>query len=310
MAMVATSLAVQTLRAGDAGRGWELHTRDPDSRLRDVVVGAYQGYREWGGAIERRALPALVVPMILSFGPRWWISDPGRSGGTPAVRRSFVAGVHDAYATNASMGEADGMQVNLTPFGAAAIFGRPLHELTGRVVDLEDLLGPDAARMEEALALEPNWERRFARLDGILLRALGRVTGERGRGSLASPDVARAWVRLVGSDGRVRVDELAREVGCSRKHLGVRFREQVGLSPGRAGRVLRFARAVALLSDPTLRIGEIALACGYYDQAHLNRDFRAMGGTAPTTLRAQQMPYGGIELAEVPSVQDAGSGAA
>ena len=85
-------------------------------------------------------------------------------------------------------------------------------------------------------------------------------------------------------DARRRADRGPRATssGWSRRHFGERFREHVGLAPKPAARVLRFRRALALLErDDGARLGEIALDCGYYDQAHLNRDFRAFAGSAP-----------------------------
>jgi hypothetical protein len=73
----------------------------------------------------------------------------------------------------------------------------------------------------------------------------------------------------------------------------------VGLSPKVAARVVRFARATALLRSPRRpALAEVAAACGYYDQPHLNRDFVDLAGCPPGEWMA----------AELPSVQDAGVG--
>lgn len=76
---------------------------------------------------------------------------------------------------------------------------------------------------------------------------------------------------------------IAADVGWSRKHLTNRFREQAGLPPKVMARVLRFRRAVDLLGRGT-GLAEAAFASGYYDQAHLNREFRALSGWTPTEL--------------------------
>jgi AraC-like DNA-binding protein len=58
--------------------------------------------------------------------------------------------------------------------------------------------------------------------------------------------------------------------------------------------VLRFRRALALLAAPGgAPWAEVAVACGYYDQAHLNREFRALAGRTPTALLASRLPDGG-----------------
>lgn len=64
--------------------------------------------------------------------------------------------------------------------------------------------------------------------------------------------------------------------------MAQRFRSQVGLTPKAAARVLRFNRAMTLLNQPGHRsLSSIALACGYFDQAHFNRDFRVLAGCSP-----------------------------
>jgi transcriptional regulator GlxA family with amidase domain len=54
----------------------------------------------------------------------------------------------------------------------------------------------------------------------------------------------------------------------------------VGLSPKTAARVIRFDRALGLLRGG-VPLAEVAAACGYYDQAHFTREFRALAETTP-----------------------------
>jgi AraC-like DNA-binding protein len=102
--------------------------------------------------------------------------------------------------------------------------------------------------------------------------------------SAPPPDVAWAWNRLRATHGRARVSELAATLCCSRKHLAARFREHVGLPPKLVARTMRFRRAVDLL--PSRPLDEIVFECGYYDQSHLDRDFREFAGTTPTHYRS------------------------
>jgi transcriptional regulator GlxA family with amidase domain len=90
---------------------------------------------------------------------------------------------------------------------------------------------------------------------------------------------------LAASHGRVRVAELARELGWSRRRLVARFREEVGLPPKAAARMQRFehARSVAGRADRP-DWARIAVECGYYDQSHLINDFRAVTGQTPVTF--------------------------
>jgi transcriptional regulator GlxA family with amidase domain len=100
--------------------------------------------------------------------------------------------------------------------------------------------------------------------------------------------------RAPRSAGRVAIGELANELGWSHRRLIARFREQVGLAPKAAARVLRFDRAARALRSPSRTIGEVAFECGYFDQAHLNRDFRELAGITPRAFRDGTLETGGL----------------
>ena len=280
---------------------WEMVSRSPAPRLRQHVLG-YCGYEEETvGFTRRRELPSGEVVVIIGFGPELETTYPSLAPGRAATHRSFVAGMHDTHCVVRTPGSQAGIQLNLTPLGAYLLFGVPMHELTNTVVELDDLLGGEGDLLVEQLHDAPGWEARFDLLDAALVRRLDAARP-------ASPDVAWAWRRLIASGGRLRVDELCEELGCSRKHMARRFGEQIGVPPKTLARVLRFQRAVHMLghrdgaswvderergAGRPMSWGEIALECGYFDQAHMNRDFRQFAGASPGELAATLLPDGG-----------------
>jgi transcriptional regulator GlxA family with amidase domain len=112
------------------------------------------------------------------------------------------------------------------------------------------------------------------------------------RGPAAAPEVRWAWRRLVSSAGAVPIGSLAREAGWSHKHLIRKFRQQVGLTPKTAARLLRFEHAWRLVGDgEPAHWDRIAADGGYADQSHLIRDFREFtGGTPPGSSPAPSRP--------------------
>jgi len=216
--------------------------------------------------------------VIVSFGPEVRV---------PAPVRSFVAAPHSRHAIVESGGEQHGVELRLTPIGAHMLLGVPMHELADRVTPIEDVLGRAGAELPERLATAPRWADRFAVLDDLLGRRLAAARAP-------AAGVEHAWWRLVSSHGATPVECLAEEVGWSRRHLLARFREHTGLPPKVFARILRFQRAARLMAAPGgPSLCEIALDCGYYDQAHLNRDFREFAGRTPTELMAARLPKGG-----------------
>jgi len=268
-----------TVRRHDSALGrWEMVDRAPPAALRPHVLG-YLGYREWlPQPFRRLEVPSGEVHVIVSFGPRVRV---------PAPVRSFVAAPHSEHTIVDFDAEQHGVEIRLTPIGARLLLGIPMHELADRVTLIEDVLGREGDELPERLYEARTWPERFALLDRLLVRRLAAARPP-------APEVEHAWSRLVASHGGAPVETLADEVGWSRRHLLGRFREHTGLPPKVFARILRFQRAAALMADsagPSLC--EIALDCGYYDQAHLNRDFRAFAGRTPTELLAARLPDGG-----------------
>jgi AraC-like DNA-binding protein len=88
---------------------------------------------------------------------------------------------------------------------------------------------------------------------------------------------------MVTSRGRVRVHNLADEVGWSRKRLWSRFRSQIGLTPKRAAELVRFDHAAHLLAAGHAA-ASVAAQSGYADQSHLHREVKAIAGITPTAV--------------------------
>lgn len=237
------------------------------------------GYREYGAEpVRRRQAPVASCALIIGFGHR--IRLEGSFGAVEA--ESFVAGMSDTHVLTEFRGEQHGMQVDLTPLGLFTLLGHPMSALTGRVPALTELGDPELAALPARLAALPGWAERFALVDDVLAR---RLLADRAR--RPDPEVRHAWDRLTRSGGAARVAQLASETGWSRRHLLARFRDQVGLGPKTAGRVVRFQRASGLVLAGSAALAEVAASCGYADQPHLVREFRALAGVTPTAFRAE-----------------------
>jgi AraC-like DNA-binding protein len=271
---------------------WEMVSRDAPPRLRGYVRN-YTGYSErTADPLRRREVPSADVTMILSPGPALSLPDPVHPERPAARPVSFVAGLHDRAALVGHDGEQQGVEVRLTPIGAHLLFGLPMHELTNRAVGVDDLLGTGAAdELIGRLWDAPAWERRFDFLDSVLAARLAEARAPQ-------PELTWAWGRLRATHGRVGVRGLAQELGWSHRRLIERFRMSVGMPPKALARILRFDRVAERLRATTEpRLAEVAYDCGYYDQAHLNRDFREFAGTTPTAYLARRLPdHGGVTV--------------
>jgi AraC-like DNA-binding protein len=166
--------------------------------------------------------------------------------------------------------------VAFRPAGAYPFFGPPASALDEPIVSLVDLWGPGAAGLPDRLLSAPTPHAALLVLQDELLRRAARPL-ERDRG------VAAAAHALARGHGVAEVsDRLGRTTGWLRR----RFAEQVGLSPKRYGRIRRLHRVL----DGVLGTGEpdwarAAVDSGYYDQAHLVNEFRALTGMTPGGYR-------------------------
>jgi AraC-like DNA-binding protein len=151
------------------------------------------------------------------------------------------------------------------------------------------VLGPLAGELRERLQAAPDWPARFAALDRVLLRRAGQPRG-------VHPAVAQAWRLAVASRGGATVSGLASTAGWSTRHLRSQFLRETGLTPRAAIRVSRFDHARRLLQRRAAAgqppaLADLAADCGYYDQAHLAREFRDLAGQPPSAWLAEEFPF-------------------
>jgi AraC-like DNA-binding protein len=261
-------------------------------------VASYSGYRQAGLPPARHlGLPSPYLTVIFTLDEPLTVAahpDPTQPAGS---YDTLAGGLHTTPALITHEGSQSGIQLALSPLGARALLGVPAGELACLDVEGTDVLGPLADKIQDRLRAEPAWPGRFAALDELLgsvaagsaAATPGSAAGDPG----ISPEIGYAWRRLTRTGGRVGVAKLAAETGWSDRHLRSRFRAEIGLTPKAAARVIRFDRARRLLArrvqaggNPSL--ADLAACCGYYDQAHLDREFAALAGCPPTTWLARE----------------------
>ncbi|ATL26632.1 Transcriptional regulator, AraC family [Streptomyces formicae] len=278
---------VEMTRLG--GGRWRV-TRPWPAALRPYLH-SYAGYWETVASPYRvRLVPTGRAVVVISLGePFAQVRRLGETGPAAGVVGSLVSGLEDGPRVCDHPGGQEAIRIELTPLGAYRLFAVPMRELTNTLVELQAVLGPRAGELVERIALIDDWGARFDLLDTALI-------GRLGRGPEPAPEVRHAWRLLSRSGGAVPVAGIAAEVGWSHGHLVRRFTEQVGLTPKTSARVLRFHRAVRLLARETANLHEVAAVCGFYDQAHLNREFRALADLTPGRLAAGRLAEGAVPL--------------
>jgi AraC-like DNA-binding protein len=269
-------------RRGSEDGDWELAEAPPTAPLAGLVR-RYVGFIETAEAtLRRREPPSGTAVLIVNFGAPLEVGAPGR--GSRSHAGSFVARISELPATTAFTGTSAGIQVDFTPLGLHLFCALPLDELPAPAVGLAELLGDDGRRLPEMLEAAPGWEARFELLDAVIAR---RVAAARP----PTPSVAWAWRTLEARAGGVEIAALVERLGCSPRHLIAGFREQIGVPPKTAARILRFERAArAVRERPAESLARIAAGAGYHDQAHMTREFRSLAGVTPAAYRRASIP--------------------
>ena len=267
----------------------------PSPGLRPYV-GWYSGYRQRGLPPGlHRGLPSPWLTLILTLDEPLVIRAHPDGRQAPGSYDTLLGGLHLSPALITHDGAQSGVQIAVHPLGCRALFGLPAGELTGLDVELASVVGDRAAAaMHAAIHGKATWAERFAALDATLLRL-------RADDRTVDSEVGWAFERVLATGGRITVRGLANEVGWSTRHLTSRFRAETGLGLKEAVRVTRFDRARRRLR-PGVKLGDLAAATGYFDQAHLAREFHAFAGVPASRWLADEIAF--VQAATVPDGDD------
>lgn len=228
-----------------------------------------------------RGLPSRHVTLVVE------LNGPLRVSGlaAPVASHGVLGGLHTAPALIDASWPQEGLQYALSPLAVGALLGVPAGAIGGLVVDLADVLGAAAERLVDSVASTDDWATRFRQVDSALLRCLRDAPP-------VDAALDEAWRLVFASGGRLPVAQLADRVGYSRRHLSQRFRVVTGVTPKQAIRIARFEAVRAILlgrQRPTL--ARIAAVCGYADQPHLAREWKALAGCSVTTWLREELPF-------------------
>ncbi len=276
---------------------WQTVQRAADPRLRAYVHGYFASSSHLRAPVLERHLPSAEVPLLLNFGEPHRHSNLG-SGGWTARDGAWIVGLHARHQLTQAVGERHFMVVRFTPVGAHLFLGLPMHLIANEAIELEQIDAVLARAMMRRVGLARSWTDRFAAMESLIAERIAEAEMP------GSVDVV--WRRLVATDGRVVLSSLDGELDCSHRTLIARFRRCVGFPPKTVARLLRFNRVVRSLDCSSrtranetvgkpyiesvhadgqhmdaVRWADIAADCGYFDQAHLIKDFREFAGNTP-----------------------------
>ncbi len=255
----------------------------PALELRPFIT-VYAGFRVSGlPPGVHFGLPSSDIDLIISLGRPIEVVQMPNAAQRPSAFGALVAGLQNAPAIVRQCGDTSGLHIFIKPLGVRAILGVASTELSSLVVNLSEFWGIHAGDLIETLFAAETWDQRFTILDRAFLSKLSPTSPQ--------PEIAWAWQRLRKTHGLVPVQQLADQIGWSRQHFGNRFRDAIGVTPKSAARVIRFERARRLMKEERAGLAHTAASCGYFDQAHLTREWNALAGCSPREWIARELPF-------------------
>jgi AraC-like DNA-binding protein len=213
-------------------------------------------------------LPDGRVELIVHYGAPFWHHHATR--GPEQQPTSILVGQMVEPVVLAPDGHAAVAAIRLRPAAARTVLGFSLHEVTGRFVDLESIF-PSVRRLRDELAGAATDGQRI----GVLERWLATVIR-----SAPRPQVEAAVATILASGGRASMETVVERSGAGLRQLERQFRDEVGLTPKTFSRIVRLQAALRGVREGQ-PLSDVALACGYYDQAHMTRDFRELAAMSP-----------------------------
>ena len=189
---------------------------------------------------------------------------------------SIVAGPHSQYSVIDTAGQSSVVGVHFKPGGAFPFLGLPSSELHDLHVSLDTLWGNSARLLRDRLLEAETVDARLRILEQALLARRTWMAG-------LHPAVRFALGEFQAGPHTRTIAEVTHQIGLSPRRFIEVFREQAGMTPKLFCRVRRFQRVVqSVAAGRQVEWAEVALAGGYFDQAHFNHDFRTFSGLSPT----------------------------
>lgn len=255
----------------------------PDPSLAHLIKCVFAFHAD---ADEKDGRPECIVPdghpeLVIHFGAPF--SEIDEAAGRKRQPRAFIMGqMSKPLSLDPSQGSPALIGVRFRPWGLRAFLGSATSELADRRLNVADVAPAEAEVLVDQIASANTLAERAT----VLQRFVNSFVKSNDR--YHDTQVSSWSQRVMSAEGDLRLTNLARECDISLRQLERRFQAQVGLTPRLFANVVRFRSVFDKLNGQTLpEWASLATDAGYFDQSHMNRDFRRFLGLSPTAYVAQ-----------------------
>jgi AraC-like DNA-binding protein len=232
-------------------------------------------------AVQTRLLPMGAMELVINLNedsiPLFDRQSRIQQGSTNGT---MLCGTHSENFIIRDANKISVMGVHFKVGGGAAFFELPVSELYNERISLDEVWKTRASELRDRLLQQSSPEGRFWVLEQFLMQMM------RSPNDHLAVDFA---LQQFQQSANSTISAVIEQTGFSTRYFNQLFRNQVGVTPKLFCRIQRFQNALEMLSvrAPVDWI-EIALTCGYFDQAHFIHDFRAFADCTPTEYLTQR----------------------
>jgi AraC-like DNA-binding protein len=260
-----------------------LQTYIPRAPLAHFVKQMWLSQGDHSPHRQERVLPSGSMQLVISLQEKTLrVYDRQKTHRFQSFPASLVVGMRSEYSVIDTAPQASMIGVAFKPAGAFPFFKCPANELLEAHVALESLWGAGAGDLHDRLLEAQTPADKFRVLEQFLMDRAVRPLD-------LHPAVTYALSEFQGVPHLKTISQVVNQMGLSPRRFIQVFNESVGQTPKLFCRILRFQEVLRLLGDgQEIDLAEIALHCGYFDQAHFIHDFQGFSGLSPTAYLAHR----------------------
>ncbi len=257
----------------------------PSEHLKDYVDYYFAIEKERGEhALPVDVLPAPQAEMVFTYGDeRSSYSVIGNSeehlSSDYAVSGFFTKKA--SYRNNGNLGV---IMVGFKPWGIQPFIGFSISELTNENLDIKDVHPAKLRTMEDELRTARTDEARISIIEKFLTSIL----------RPGKPDllINESVKQISLSNGQIPVHELAKTFHLCEKQFKRRFIRTVGITPKLFSRLVRYQYILSLMDNQQVKLLDLAIRTGFYDESHFIKEFEEFTNTSPKSYLKSNVTTG------------------
>jgi len=233
---------------------------------------------------EDTVFPSGCMEIIFNLGTGNWQTQPGDTFVThPPIE---LWGQLNRPLPVKSIGRNTMLGVRFYPHAVASFLPEKISLFNNQVVDYRDVADKSVNTLQQQLQETRTWSKRIALLETYLLKQIEQAGKRSGKVEV----VKDLMYELRHQDVYETMETIATRYGISARYMQQLFLQYTGLTPKLYNQINRFQHSLKLVTTRNTSLTDIAYECGYADQSHFIKEFKAFTGTTPSGYSINNSP--------------------